>query len=218
MNAKQSSLVVKAFVLALTSATIASILLFVNWLQWQVSIQNLGSGYDIDIVSKTFNTSRTYSETDILSLVAKISTSRGECWWGDITTEASDTDRLSEKTFLRMFYICTVVSYVIMFLTLLNLVYWRWKRYFTLTLVGLAGFAGIFMVIRFLSPKSGLHLVVPPQTDFDCHFNIILNISSVSVTPIAGILLSASIILSMMSAIMALSFWRKRSLFDNSIV
>ncbi len=196
---KQRSLL--SFVLALIGAIVASRLLLINWLQWQISIVDKGSGYRIEMPIDKLNTSNMLEKINFPSHIAKIYSSNGECWWGEIKLEISPADRLKEKWILQMFNLGTISSCVIVFLSFINLVQLWWKKHLTKILILLGALTTFFIMSRFLGPKVSIDPDFS-KMDFDCRFDLILNANLISINPQAIIALTVSILLGLAAVVL----------------
>ena len=213
MHPRNAHLVIVAFVLAMMSAGSSSMLSFIDRLQWHVSIKDLGNGYTVEKFSDTATTSLPINRTYVLEKVADIYTSKGECWWlyGEVTEEVSPSD-LSREIFLfgaiqKIIY----SSYIIGILTYLNLLFQNCRERFFDILI-LTVISAIVVIVAWITrPKWSGVINMPLHPDNDCHYNILLNIHSVSISPLATFLLATSITLSLVALFISLLSWRNRT-------
>lgn len=197
---------VLSFVLALLGAIIASRLLLINWLEWQISIEDKGSGYKIVMLTNKINTSNMLEDINFPSHIAKIYSSNGECWWGEIKLEASPDDRLKEKWLLRMFNLGIIASCILVFLSCVNLVRQWWKKYLTKILFLMGTSVAFFVLSRFLGPKVSIDPDFS-KMDFDCRFDLILNANLISINPQAIVLVAVSILLGLIALVLLIRTW-----------
>jgi len=203
-QSKQQSLL--SFVLAVISVIVASRLLSVSWLQWQISIEDKGGGYKIEMPTDKIHTSIMLVDINFPSYIAKIYSSNGECWWGDIKLEISANDRLKEKRLLRMFNLGIVLSFILVFLSFINLVQQWWRRHLPKILFLLGTSVVFFLLSRFLEPKVSIDPDFS-KMDFICRFDLILNANLISINPQAIVLLTVSILLGLAAVVLMIRTW-----------
>ena len=206
MNTQLKSLSVFSFSLALLSAIIASRLLYINWFQWQVSIKDQGSGYEIEMISNKVTTSKMLEDINFPSHIAKIYSPNGECWWGNINLEISASDRLKEKWSSRILYFGIFASYIIGFLSFISLVCQWWKKYLNSILFLMGVSLTLLILSRLLGPRTS----VDPDfsaMDFYCRFDLVLNANMVSINPQAIALIVFSALLGLIAVFILIREW-----------
>jgi hypothetical protein len=212
MNTNNKLLSIYSFILALLSMTIVSRVSYLRWFEWQVIIEDLGTGYKIETFSNKVSTSKPLEDIDFPSYIAKVYSTKGECWWGNISLDISPSDHWREKWSLQIFQIGIYSSYVVGFLSIMNLVYHWLRKYFNIILL-LAGASGVFLVLsHFLGPK----ISVDPDfslMDYSCRFDLLLRASMISVNQFAIVLVALSILLGLASVyiLIQLHLSQKRS-------
>ena len=197
---------VLSFALALLGAIVASMLLFTNWLQWQISIEDKGRGYNIEMLADKLNTSERLEDINFPSHIAKIYSSNGECWWGEIKLDVSADDLLKEKWLLRLFNWGLVSSWIVLFWSFINLVRSWWKKHLTKILMLLATSAVLLVLSRFLGPKVSIDPDFS-KMDFNCRFDLIVNTNLILINHQAMAFLAIGVVLAVVAAILLIRTW-----------
>lgn len=209
MLSTKSSLAIAAIILALVSAVFATGLLFIDWLEWQVSILDRGAGYTIDVRAEKFKTSRYVDDTDVLGHVAIVYSPTGQCVWGKTKIVSSLDDQQKEKIAILMIESSIVGSYLLLVLAVLNLIYRKWKRFYPVSLFLFVLTVMIPTASSYLGYKSsGDQISVPPLFDPNCQMDLLLNIRFITINPLATILTTANIIVTLVTIILLLLGWR----------
>lgn len=198
MNIKGRSLSTYSFILALFSVVIVVLASRIYWFEWQIMIEDLGKGYKVEILTNKLTTHETLDDIDIPNHIARIYSSKGECWWGNTELVISPSDRWKEKWLVRIFRAVVGASYIVALISFSSLIWCWWRKHFKRILFLLAA-SGVFLILsHVLGPKTSMDPDFSSM-DFYCRFDLVLKANMISINPLAIVTIMLSTVLGLIS-------------------